>query len=144
MCSALIKLFNLWQGWSNKYSGSQQDGRSLPMFGHVCELKQSPKGNSAFKKSLKTSLVAQWIRIHRPMQGIRVQPLIQEDPTRCRGAKPVQTTTEPMSPNYGSPAPRACAPQPEEPPRQDACAPQQEKDQSSSEDPAWPKGNRLN
>ncbi|XP_054944576.1 protein lin-52 homolog isoform X3 [Physeter macrocephalus] len=33
-----------------------------------------------------TSLVAQWLRIHLPMQGTRVQSLVQEDPT-CRGAK---------------------------------------------------------
>ena len=36
-----------------------------------------------------TSLVAQWLRIHLPMWGIRVQALVWEDPT-CRGAtKPV-------------------------------------------------------
>ena len=35
------------------------------------------------------SLVAQWLRICLPMQGTRVQALVQEDPT-CRGAaKPV-------------------------------------------------------
>ena len=31
------------------------------------------------------SLVAQWLRIHLPMQGTRVQALVQEDPT-CHGA----------------------------------------------------------
>ena len=31
-----------------------------------------------------TSLMAQWLRIHLPMQGTQVQALIQEDPT-CRG-----------------------------------------------------------
>ena len=36
-----------------------------------------------------TSLVAQWLIIHLPMQGTWVQALVQEDPT-CRGAaKPV-------------------------------------------------------
>ena len=36
-----------------------------------------------------TSLVAQWLRIRLPMQGTRLQALVQEDPT-CRGAtKPV-------------------------------------------------------
>ena len=38
-----------------------------------------------------TSLVAQWQRVHLPMQGTRVQ--VQEDPT-CRGA------TKPMRHNY--------------------------------------------
>ena len=40
-----------------------------------------------------TSLMAQWIRIHRPMQGTRIQSLVQEDPT-CRGA------TKPVRHNY--------------------------------------------
>ena len=41
------------------------------------------------KHLLRASLVAQWLRIHLPMQGTWVQALVQEDPT-CRGAtKPV-------------------------------------------------------
>ena len=40
-----------------------------------------------------TSLVAQWLRIHLPMQGTRVRSLVQEDPT-CRGA------TKPVHHNY--------------------------------------------
>ena len=40
-----------------------------------------------------TCLVAQWLRIRLPMQGTRVQPLVQEDPT-CRGA------TKPVGHNY--------------------------------------------
>ena len=39
------------------------------------------------------SLVAQWLRIHLPMQGTRVQALVQEDPM-CREA------TKPMHHNY--------------------------------------------
>ncbi|KAJ8782003.1 hypothetical protein J1605_010516 [Eschrichtius robustus] len=35
------------------------------------------------------SLVAQWLRIRLPMQGTRVQALVQEDPTCCRAPKPV-------------------------------------------------------
>ena len=46
---------------------------------------------------MRTSLVAQWLRIRLPMQGTRVQALVREDPT-CRGA------TKPMRHNY-----RACA-----------------------------------
>ena len=51
------------------------------------------------------SLVAQWLRIHLPMQGTRVRALVQEDPT-CRGAtKPVHhnywaCALEPVSHNY--------------------------------------------
>ena len=41
----------------------------------------------------RTSLVAQWLRIHLPMQETRVRALVWEDPT-CRGA------TKPMRHNY--------------------------------------------
>ena len=47
------------------------------------------------KMSKGASLVAQWLRIHLPMQETRDPALVQEDPT-CRGAtKPCATTTEP-------------------------------------------------
>ena len=53
-------------------------------------------GNRAKKtSSLRTSLVAQWLRICLPMQGTRVQALVREDPT-CRGA------TKPVRHNYWS------------------------------------------
>ena len=42
------------------------------------------------KYLVRTSLVAQWLRIRLPMQGTRVRALVREDPT-CRGAtKPVR------------------------------------------------------
>ena len=34
-------------------------------------------------------MVAQWLRIHLPMQGTRVRALVWEDPTRHRATKPV-------------------------------------------------------
>ena len=40
-----------------------------------------------------TPLVAQWLRIHLPMQGTQVRALVREDPT-CRGA------TKPERHNY--------------------------------------------
>ena len=40
-----------------------------------------------------TSLVAQWLTIRVPVQGTRVQSLVQEDPT-CHGA------TNPVHHNY--------------------------------------------
>ena len=40
-----------------------------------------------------TLLVAQWLRIHLPMQETRVRALVQEEPT-CRGA------TKPVCHNY--------------------------------------------
>ena len=49
--------------------------------------------NLALIRVLGTSLVVQWLRIHLPMQGIRVQSLVREDLT-CHGA------TKPMHHNY--------------------------------------------
>ena len=45
---------------------------------------------------IRTSLVAQWLRIRLPMQGTQVRTLVWEDPT-CHGA------TKPMCHNYWSP-----------------------------------------
>ena len=45
------------------------------------------------KTNLRASLVAQWLRIHLPMQGTWVRALVGEDPT-CRGA------TKPVCHNY--------------------------------------------
>ena len=55
-----------------------------------------------------TSLVAQWLRIHLPMQGTWVQSLVREDPTCHGAAKPVHgnywaCALEPASHNYWSP-----------------------------------------
>ena len=51
------------------------------------------------------SLVAQWFRIHLPMQGTRVRALVREDPTCRRATKPVHhncwaCALEPESHNY--------------------------------------------
>ena len=45
------------------------------------------------KTTMRASLVAQWLRIHLPMQGTRVRALFREDPT-CRVA------TKPVCHNY--------------------------------------------
>ena len=53
-----------------------------------------PGKDSANEKPLTlASPVAQWLRIHLPMQGTWVRALVQEDPT-CRGA------TKPVCHNY--------------------------------------------
>ena len=55
-----------------------------------------------------TSLVAQWLRIHLPMQGTWVRSLVQED-TTCHGATKTvhhnywDCTLEPVCHNYWSP-----------------------------------------
>ena len=63
----------------------------------------------------RTSLVAQWLRIHLPMQATWVRSLVQEDPT-CRGAtKPVRhnywaCALEPTSHNYWAHVPQLLKP----------------------------------
>ena len=111
----------------------------LPTLHHAL-LKNDEKGSS---------LVAQWLRIHLPMQGTRVRALVREDPT-CRGAtKPVHhnywaCALEPATHNYWACVPqllslhsrahtphllkptdsRARAPQQEKPPQWEARVPQ--------------------
>ena len=41
--------------------------------------------SSFVKNHMRASLMVQWLRIRLPMQGTRVQALVQKDPT-CRGA----------------------------------------------------------
>ena len=53
----------------------------------------------------RASLVAQWLRIHLPMQGTWVRALKWEDPTCRRATKPMNhnyraCALEPMSHNY--------------------------------------------
>ena len=94
------------------------------------------------KIKYRSSLVVQWLRIHLPMQGTRVQSLVREDPTCRRATKPVShnywaCALEPSSHNYwahepqslslcatttAAHAPRPCAPQQEKPPQWEACS----------------------
>ena len=69
--------------------------------------------------------------VHLPMQESQVQSLIQEDPTCCRAAKPVDHNYEPVLESLGARAieptcPGACVPQQEKPLQGEACAPQLE------------------
>ena len=99
------------------------------------------------------SLVAQWIRIHQPMQGTQVWSLVQEGST-CWGA------TKPASHTYWDhvlqllkpTCPTAYAPQWEKPPQWEAFPLQQRlalacrnqrKSTESNEDPALPKIKQL-
>ena len=67
------------------------------------------------KEEEQASLMVPWLRIHLPMQGTRVQALVQEDPT-CRGAaKPVRhnywaCALEPTSHNYWARVPQVLKP----------------------------------
>ena len=62
--------------------------------------------------------MAQWLRLHLPIQGTRVGSLAWEDPT-FHGA------TKPLSHNYWARVPRARALQQEEPPQWEAHIQQQ-------------------
>ena len=67
------------------------------------------------ERSTGTSLVAQWLRIHLPVQWTQVRALVREDPT-CRGAtKPVHhnywaCALEPTSHNYWAHVPQLLKP----------------------------------
>ena len=68
------------------FRSPSQVGRSGPQ--HPREVSAMPFPLSFFHQlyhltilSERASLVAQWLRIRLPMQGIRVRALIQEDPT---------------------------------------------------------------
>ena len=71
--------------------------------------------NFDYIQNLGASLVAQWLRIRLPMQGTRLQALVQEDPT-CHGAtKPVHhnywaCALEPASHNYWAGVPQLLKP----------------------------------
>ena len=62
----------------------------------IRNLYSNPSGSRKsllLKEKVWASLVAQWLRIHLPMQATQVQALVLEDPT-CHGA------TKPMRHNY--------------------------------------------
>ena len=69
----------------------------------------------SLRSKSRAFLVAQWLRIHLPMQGTQVQALVREDPT-CHGAtKPVchkywACALEPMNHNYWARAPQLLKP----------------------------------
>ena len=56
---------------------------------HVSDKELIPK---IYKELIRlgASLVAQWLRIHLPMQGTWVQALVWENPTRRRATKPMR------------------------------------------------------
>ena len=59
--------------------------------------------------------MAEWLRIRLPMQGTRVQPLVQEDPTCRRATKPTRhnywaCALEPASHNYWTRVPQLLKP----------------------------------
>ena len=56
------------------------------------------KVNNSATVPQKVRVVVQWLRICLPMQGTRVQSLVQEDLTRHRDLSPCATPTEAPAP----------------------------------------------
>ena len=114
--------------WIFKTSGGRQNysahftdkkiatQRDEVICGRSCKSQLLAPGHTHFRAShwacskdpSGASLVAQWLRICLPMQGIRVRALVWEDPTCCRATRPV-------SHNYCACVSGACAPQQERP-----------------------------
>ena len=71
--------------------------------------------NEIKKRITGTSLMAQWLRIHLPMQGTWVRALVWEDPTCCGATKPMRQnywacTLEPASHSYWAHVPQLLKP----------------------------------
>ena len=62
------------------------------------------------KKKTEASLVAQWERIHLPLQETWVWSLIWEDPTYLEQLSLCTTNTEPVSQSLGALTTEACGP----------------------------------
>ena len=82
-----VKYHPLWL----VHNGCSVNVRSLPYSESVLITWRFFTGKAVRLLSIRfgTSLVAQWLRIHLPMQGTRVRALVQEDPTCCGATKPV-------------------------------------------------------
>ena len=125
LCSCSIDL-ERWQNWLVGHWFSNGPSQSNPHLDFHCLYKVELAPNPAhlvqsFLKSFPTSLVGQWLRIRLPLHRTWVPPLVWEDSTRLRAAKPV--------------CPRAWALQPEKPP----LAATGEKPEHSNEDPVQTK-----
>ena len=64
-----------------------------PVSQHAVEVTLHDSQRQGIRSLAEVSLVAQWLRIHLPVQGTRVRALVLEDAT-CRGA------TKPVHHNY--------------------------------------------
>ena len=96
--------------------------------------------------------MAQWIRIHLPMQGARVWSLVQEDPTCRKATKPAPQLLSLRATTTKAQVPRACALQQEKTPQGEARALQRRvapachslrKPVRGNEDPVQPKINKI-
>ena len=107
--SELITLHSILRGREWKLQGLQL------LQCHLCCI-LLVKASCKFSPDLRNvdigaSLVVQWLRICLPVQGTRVQALVQEDPTCCGTTKPLchnywACALEPVSHNYWARLPR--------------------------------------
>ena len=67
-----------WRG-----QGGGEEHAMMALFSHLPPFQSDGK-----MMHVVTSLVVRWLRIHLPMQGTPVQPLVWEDPTRLGATKP--------------------------------------------------------
>ena len=94
------------------------------------------QGEPLSKNQSGTSLVAQWLRIHLPMQGTQVRAMVWEDPTCRRATKPRRHNYWARAPqllkhhNYWSLRTRT---------KSSPCSHNKRKPTCSSEDPTQPK-----
>ena len=132
------------------FSVSNKNHHSIHMWNHPVTME------------FKVSLVAQWLKIHLPMQRHRLDPQSRKIPYAWRASKPMDHNSwacaqKPRSHNYWAHAPQPLKPLCPEPMLWDSrrhhsekeacalqlesssCSPQPDKNPSSNKDPAQPK-----
>ena len=116
-----LKCTPLWCGLFGGRLGERKNNSVTVLILNIDKCLFEIKNHSLQKKKKKncligTSLVAQWLRIHLPMQGTQVQALVREDHT-CRRATKARAPQllSPRATTNEACVPRARAPQQEKP-----------------------------
>ena len=68
---------------------SQKEKNKYSMLTHIYGILKKKKKGYEEPRGSWASLVAQWLRVCLPIQGIWVRALVREDPTCCRATKPM-------------------------------------------------------
>ena len=101
------------QMWHYNHRQQKQNRQMDIKFINFCASKDNHQQSE--KATYGASLVAQWLRIHLPMQETRVQALVREDPTCRRATKPVRhnywaCALQPAGHNYWARVPQLLKP----------------------------------